>query len=223
MKIDNVLTAMMIATAMLAGFMMGIVATDTSTIEFWLHRYQTVIAGILAIIAAGWTVFEMRRADERQERRHTDLVHLNIRSDKLKAARAAYEFPEALRQLATDVLGISTKIDKWVAANKGITETSIPVMYDGIKRAIRHVLLMKGITDAQDLFDEKTYSMYQTLLVILEELDPFNDQMEFIASQGTDTRDRRIALKGIKRQLSSFAKALNDFAQSLERQTEMFQ
>jgi Na+/melibiose symporter-like transporter len=87
MKVNDILTATMIATALLAGFLFGIVATDASSSEFWLYRYQKIIAGILAIAAAAWTVFEMRRQDERQQLRHEERITLGVRADRLTVFR----------------------------------------------------------------------------------------------------------------------------------------
>ncbi|MER8867097.1 hypothetical protein NKI19_25900 [Mesorhizobium sp. M0751] len=89
MTTDDRLNAMQAVTAVLAGIFIGVALTDSTTSEFWLYRYQTMIAGILAIIAAGWTVFEMRRSDERQQQRHDDLVALTLRADGAAVRRAA--------------------------------------------------------------------------------------------------------------------------------------
>lgn len=53
----------------------------------WLYDFQSLIGGILAIVAAAFTVLQMRLSDERSERRHKEILQLQLRSDGLRLER----------------------------------------------------------------------------------------------------------------------------------------
>ncbi|MBP1844782.1 hypothetical protein J2046_003049 [Rhizobium petrolearium] len=52
-----------------------------------LYDFQTLITGILAVSAAGATVWQMRATDRENERRHRQLVTVSLRSDRLSIER----------------------------------------------------------------------------------------------------------------------------------------
>ncbi len=53
----------------------------------WLYDFQSLIGGILAVIAAAFTVLQMRISDERSGVRHNEMVKLQLRSDTLLVER----------------------------------------------------------------------------------------------------------------------------------------
>jgi hypothetical protein len=65
--------------------------------DLWLYRWQTLIAGALAVLAAIITVRQMKTTDKLQEKRHQDLISLNLRSDRLRIQRAAMPYARMLR------------------------------------------------------------------------------------------------------------------------------
>lgn len=50
-------------------------------------EWQTLITGILAVNAANFTIWQMRRSDERADTRHSELVGLGLRSEALIVER----------------------------------------------------------------------------------------------------------------------------------------
>ncbi|RVN34515.1 hypothetical protein [Sinorhizobium meliloti] len=55
----------------------------TDSVGKFVFDYQTLITGIMAVGAAGWTISQMRRSDERQEARHRELVILGQRPEQM--------------------------------------------------------------------------------------------------------------------------------------------
>lgn len=56
--------------------------------ETWVYRYQTLIAGVLALGAAWWTVQTMQTTDLKAHHRHEQIMDLSIRADRLRIERA---------------------------------------------------------------------------------------------------------------------------------------
>ncbi|WPJ67939.1 hypothetical protein AUSSIE_16 [Sinorhizobium phage Aussie] len=61
-----------------------------------IYDFQTLITGVLAIIAASWTVMQMRETDRLQEIRHRQQLALSERRDRLAAERFTAFVPDLL-------------------------------------------------------------------------------------------------------------------------------
>lgn len=92
-----------IAILIVIGFCLGGMFSDISTTEHSLSEWQTLIAGNLAVVAAAWTIGEMRRNDTMQQQRHAELVLLSLRADRLRARRAAFPYADRLEQYSDAV------------------------------------------------------------------------------------------------------------------------
>lgn len=66
-----------------------ILGDEKNGLWLFVYKFQTLITGIFAIIAALITVRTMRITDERQELRHRELISLNLRRDRMRVRRAA--------------------------------------------------------------------------------------------------------------------------------------
>ncbi|KQY21024.1 hypothetical protein [Rhizobium sp. Root483D2] len=57
--------------------------------QIWafVEKYQTLIAGVLAVAAAWGTVRQMQRSDLKSDLRHQDLIYLALRADRLRVMR----------------------------------------------------------------------------------------------------------------------------------------
>jgi hypothetical protein len=83
------------------GMFAGLALADVSEGAIkWLHDWQTLITGGMAVGAAGLTVAAMHLTDARQQLRHVELIKLNTRRDKLRVMRAANPRAKALRNWA---------------------------------------------------------------------------------------------------------------------------
>lgn len=56
----------------------------------FIYDFQTLIAGILAVGAAGWTVVTMEKTDREAANRHSQLVELQLRPDSLRIQRMVF-------------------------------------------------------------------------------------------------------------------------------------
>ncbi|MCI5075574.1 hypothetical protein [Oricola sp.] len=70
-----------IVVACFAGFLFGVYAGDFGRFQNWFFQHQTFVAGMIALAAAGLTVGQMQRSDDRAESRHRDVLRLTLRRD----------------------------------------------------------------------------------------------------------------------------------------------
>lgn len=87
------LHAAVIACAFIAAavIILGSLSGDeNSSLEAWVNRYQTLITGFFAIGAAYVTISQMQKTDSESERRHRELVRLQMRSERLIIERMLF-------------------------------------------------------------------------------------------------------------------------------------
>lgn len=92
------------------GLLLGLAVGEETELEGFLRNWQTLIAGILAVGAALFTVNEMRRVEDRQQNRHEELMSLNLRADRLRIARVSGYVPFALNEPANGLLEYAGKV-----------------------------------------------------------------------------------------------------------------
>ncbi|TAV99979.1 hypothetical protein ELI24_17110 [Rhizobium ruizarguesonis] len=68
-----------------------------------IYDFQTLIAGIAAVLAAAFTIRTMEKTDRESERRHRQLMELTLRADRLKVSRSVKPFLPAIIQAIADV------------------------------------------------------------------------------------------------------------------------
>lgn len=221
MTTDDKLNAMQAVTALAAGTFIGIALTDATTAEFWLYRYQTIIAGILAIVAAAWTVYEMRRTDDRQGQRHTELVKLNLRSDSMKAARAADTFPDTLRGIALDLDATTLTIKSWRSRESLSDISNFAPTLVHLARDIGTTLKMKPITDVRDILDADASSTLESLVVRISEFQPSAMIDEIRVLGRTEERDQ--AIDELNSSIARLVRHVRKFAGDLERQKKVYE
>lgn len=100
LSISEVLRAAEVATLLVLGMAIGAAIDSELSMEDWLYRWSTLIAGILAVGAAFITVRAMLHTDIRQQKRHDELMKLNLRAERLIANRASKPWPSQLRKIA---------------------------------------------------------------------------------------------------------------------------
>jgi hypothetical protein len=69
------------------GIARRVLGEDPEKWQRFIYNYQTLIGGVLAVVAAVITVLVMIIVDRRQASRHNELVALNLRQDKLRLER----------------------------------------------------------------------------------------------------------------------------------------
>lgn len=151
------------------GATLGLMFTNwMKNADSWLQNWSTLVAGVLALFAGLLTVAVMIYIDEKQARRHDELVALNVRADRLKVMRT------------TPCLDLYRKI---AIASSGILAALAPGYGIGGKdAALENVSTIKGhlasiskwgmMEKCRDLFDgdmEKDYYSLQTAFEYLKE------------------------------------------------------
>ncbi|SIT56548.1 hypothetical protein BQ8794_290158 [Mesorhizobium prunaredense] len=85
---DKWLAAASNVVAALFGLFVGLALADFPGVETWLEKWQTLIAGILAVVAAAVTIRQMQVSDGGQQTRHEHLIRMSMRSETLTVLRA---------------------------------------------------------------------------------------------------------------------------------------
>ncbi len=85
--IDGIAALVAVVVLIWIGYLAGVISSDASGT---LYKYQTLAAGMLAVLAALMTVAAMIWADARQGERHVQALGLSIRAEALMIQRAAY-------------------------------------------------------------------------------------------------------------------------------------
>lgn len=99
----------------------------------FIFDFQTIIAGIFAVFAAWWTVQAMERTDREQERRHRDLLALQLRTEYLAIDRFTDTFLLTSQIYRDQCLDIQKEIEAseslW-AAIRPIAEAIKSILHD---------------------------------------------------------------------------------------------
>lgn len=166
MTTDDKMNAMQAVTAVVAGIFIGVALTDSTTSEFWLYRYQTIIAGILAIVAAGWTVVEMRRTDQRQQLRHEELMKINLRADRLRARRAAFPYADLIESGCNELdAGLAAFVEAG-GLNLGTIQALRNLIITRMKTA--EWMASDPVVGAKDMFGSKMSFSAHTVQLVLD-------------------------------------------------------
>ncbi len=77
-----------VTIAAVIGVLLGVSLIEVApTEEPWLYNYQALVAGGLAVIAAGGTILTMVHVDRKQQVRHENLMSINLRPVRLEVQR----------------------------------------------------------------------------------------------------------------------------------------
>lgn len=87
-NISHIIFYFMIGVGLFVLFNAIILGDENNQLWLFVYKFQTLITGIFAIIAALITVRAMRKTDEKQEHRHRELISLNLRRDRMIVRRA---------------------------------------------------------------------------------------------------------------------------------------
>lgn len=190
-------------------------------VDFWnelnpLKEYQTLIAGLAAVAAAFATINTMHRTDEAQAERHRQLVDLTLRPDRLKANRAAYAFPAAIKTLAREADFIVTLATKSSDITPELVNRLIEAT-QSVEKRVRRVLSMNNLSGAQDIFDEKTSVVYNSLLGMMES-DGLTVNLSLIDFR--NSTHTKLTMRAFVAELQRFQSMLGSLAEGLERLRE---
>lgn len=132
-----------------------------------LYDFQTLFTGILALGAAALTIVQSRLVDERQQKRHNDLLELQMRPDKLRVERANVVFDEVKKSLMVatgwSVPPVRNDGEKF---SKDEYQTLNLIM--NVVGHVRAVVVRDEVVQIRDLFDGALHSNYDQLKRDLE-------------------------------------------------------
>jgi len=161
MKKTDWLTPINLATATLMGVALGIAIGGVATFHDPLRKWQTLIAGVLAIGAAFLTVAAMFATDRHQQNRHDSLVKLNLRADRLQIERAH----DVLWKYENVLLPFSTNLDAFLRRMNQEPDLAPPPSLQLIKAGLEHfsaALNDPMVADAQKLFNANLVECYRS-------------------------------------------------------------
>ncbi|MER9757563.1 hypothetical protein NKJ46_29895 [Mesorhizobium sp. M0166] len=207
-------------TSAVIGFIVGMAWSDLNHQARWLYDYQTLFAGALAVAAAFITVNAMNKTEERQQKRHDELIKLNLRSDRLTAERAGY--------LANYFLGIANDAESAAGNYKKFEVKSPPrptseeinklkIFCDRIELGLE----MKAIESGVRLFGPEMTSNLEVMTLMVRNFRPRWVHIKELMGKKTTEAGRSLAheLKTIaidaviiQKQVRNFAEGLGDLA-----------
>ncbi|NSZ59543.1 hypothetical protein FY145_17230 [Agrobacterium tumefaciens] len=151
----------------------------------WLYDFQSLIGGILAVIAAAFTVVQMRISDDRSEARHKQALRLQVRADSLRFERMYFPLHD---ELAAGLQVFS----------RGFHADDLKSLFDEINGAcydIDRAFKSGTYRDAEDLLGgtlTMAIAQYRTDIVELRRLAQIADEFSFTEEpQSEDSRKRR--------------------------------
>ena len=91
----------------------------------WLHRWQTLVGGGLAVIAAFVTVSEMRASSDQQSKSHQQLVALSLRKEAIEVRPRIQYFEDWFKTKAFPLhRSIHTAIMDWETLQRDNTNST---------------------------------------------------------------------------------------------------
>lgn len=195
-----------------------------------LYDFQTLFTGILALGAAALTIVQSRLVDERQQKRHNDLLELQMRPDKLRVERA-YVAYDQVKKCNMFISGWQVPPVRNDGERFSADEYRNLGMIAHIARQMSVELAREEIHQIRDLFDGSLHSHYDQLK---RDLDRFSDLLKVLSKsdgQAVDTEVRpgmrtgfamdsdmrRAAIFAGQQQHANVLRSFNSFALSFER------
>lgn len=146
-----------ITTLVALGMALGAAIDSELSMENWLYRWSTLLAGILAVSAAFITVRAMMHTDVRQQFRHEQLMKLNLRSERLIAVRAAELWANPLRHRAQEFEVFRSKLPEDNQKIEAAKATDLAIEIKDCAKNVLVVITHRSIVSTADIADSETY------------------------------------------------------------------
>lgn len=205
-----------VAALVVIGVCIGGLISEVSTAERYLSDWQTLIAGILAVVAAAWTVGEMRRNDTMQQVRHEELMQLNLRADRLRARRAALPAADEIA-ICIPIIVEGYRVTKSTEFTSREHKVHAKELYNAFENASGSFGYV-NVSDAKDMFGSHMSFTYYRIIEILNDISYMREIMlAYVSSSnvavGKSDVDYYIELAGrAASYLDTFAKDLRQLA-----------
>ncbi|MER8560095.1 hypothetical protein [Mesorhizobium sp. M0578] len=135
-------------TTAVIGFIAGMAWSDFDHQARWLYDYQTLVTGTLAVAAAFITVNAMNKTEDRQQKRHDQLIEMTADSSRLKFQRAAFFAPLFLEEAKDLDMAFARMMD----AEATTQEAGVKMFIYSWTNINRH-MKTRQIQDARELFN----------------------------------------------------------------------
>ncbi|MEB3047365.1 hypothetical protein [Rhizobium mulingense] len=120
----------------------------------FLFDFQTLITGILAILAARWTVRQMRDSDRLQQARHERELHVTQMPRKLAALRLAHSVPRQLREGVAQIEQLLDLVPEGAFEPDWTPDAQLKAKFAIYRaHALHRLVNSRAVTDARDFFD----------------------------------------------------------------------
>lgn len=136
----------------------------------FIYDFQTLIGGGAAIIAAWYTIRQMRITDEKSEARHRELVALQLRSDRLRVERMLFPALSDLEDCYEAISDVKMETLKQIASDE---PTNVAIVLQQIGSDCYETLRIvrrPTFKEAQDLFDGDLAYQYDLMRGLLADV-----------------------------------------------------
>ncbi|MBD8652332.1 hypothetical protein IFT66_14685 [Rhizobium sp. CFBP 13726] len=136
----------------------------------FVYDYQTLITGLLAVAAAALAVWQARRTDEKSNARHTQILELSLRADRLRVERATKPLAEELALSFKKLEHLWTIFPKDRPRKEHRTFIRINAYHLlSLHQTIAAMLNDRAVEDCLPLFDGPLYGSITKLKSILDD------------------------------------------------------
>lgn len=119
----------------------------------FIFDFQTLIGGGAAILAAWYTVRQMRITDEKSEARHRELVALQLRSDRLRVERMLFPALDDLEDCYDAISDVKIETLKLLASHEPNSVASVLEQINSDCHDALSITLRPTFKEARDLLD----------------------------------------------------------------------
>lgn len=203
-----------IVAVLAIGALIGLMVADVGSSERHIGDWQTLIAGILAVIAAAWTVGEMRRNDRMQQSRHEELMQLNLRADRLRARRAAFPYSIEMKTVSGVLDQYPPDAFTRLASNE--QQKAILVMLSCYSK-LKEVIDAEALVEAKNMFGSDMAHLYRMLRENLPKIGGDESTVQSFAKYDTLADEPFELAHRFYRNMALYAVPLDDFATHLQR------
>jgi hypothetical protein len=202
---------------------------DQSCIRNYIFDFQTLIAGIAAILAAWFTIKQMRETDRLAERRHNDQMDIHKLPTKLKVERTIMP---ALRLFEALASGLESTYHRLCSEKTPLKEKLLDYQREVIMvlhttQALNNQLDAKGWNDITDLFDAKIFGQFEQARMAIATLFQSANiiarcQISETIPRGDAMADKELEIIFYPVNLQSAYQTLNEFSDGLKALAELY-
>jgi hypothetical protein len=224
MSANRILELCEIIVSLVMGIFLGLAISDYfEGSEGWLFRWQTIVAGLLAIVAAGLTMIAMFATDARAGRRHDQVVTLNLRSDRLRIQRLKFGNALDLHLWAREVRKLRNDFVDRLQPGEGLRMTNDDFRnLESLSGKLDSILKTVDAANASDLFMPSMADDYYYLKLTR---DALAQHESFLGNglEGPVTESIRGRIERIFGMLNDAEHPADTFADGLDKLSETYE